>query len=230
MNGRPLRKIRSFVKRPGRITTAQKRALERLWPRWGIQFREQKVDLDAVFGRHAPRVLDIGFGDGEALLTAAANNRAIDYLGIEVHEPGIGHLLVLIERAGVDNIRIVQRDAVEVVAQMLEPSGFDAINLFFPDPWPKKRHHKRRLIQPTFAVALIATLKPGGLLHIATDWADYAAHVRAVLGACPELVSELPERLATDPLAFRPPTKFELRGRRLGHDVVELCYRKRSGT
>jgi tRNA (guanine-N7-)-methyltransferase len=227
MNGRPLRKIRSFVKRPGRITTAQKRALERLWPRWGIPFREQKLDLDTVFGRRVPRVLDIGFGDGEALLTAAANNRAIDYLGVEVHEPGIGHLLVLIERAGVDNIRIIQRDAVEVVAQMLEPSSFDAVNVFFPDPWPKKRHHKRRLIQPAFAAALITTLKPGGLLHIATDWTDYAAHVRGVLGACVELVSEPPERLAADPLAFRPPTKFELRGRRLGHEVVELCYRKR---
>ncbi|HEY7670835.1 MAG TPA: tRNA (guanosine(46)-N7)-methyltransferase TrmB [Gammaproteobacteria bacterium] len=227
MNGRPLRKIRSFVKRPGRITTAQKRALERLWPRWGIPFREQKLDLDAVFGRRAPRVLDIGFGDGEALLTAAANNRAIDYLGVEVHEPGIGHLLVLIERAALDNIRIVQRDAVEVVAHMLEPSTFDAINLFFPDPWPKKRHHKRRLVQPAFAAALTATLKPGGLLHLATDWADYGEHMRAVLGACTELVAELPERLAADPLAFRPPTKFELRGRRLGHEVTELCYRKR---
>jgi tRNA (guanine-N7-)-methyltransferase len=228
MNGRPLRKIRSFVKRPGRITTGQKRALERLWPRWGIPFREQKLDLDAAFGRHAPRVLDIGFGDGEALLTAAANNRAIDYLGVEVHEPGIGHLLGLIERAGIDNIRIVQRDAVEVVAQMLEPATFDAINVLFPDPWPKKRHHKRRLIQPAFAAALIATLKPGGLLHIATDWADYASHVRAVLGACIELVAEPPERLAADPLVFRPPTKFELRGRRLGHEVVDLCYRKSS--
>jgi tRNA (guanine-N7-)-methyltransferase len=226
MNGRPLRKIRSFVKRPGRITTAQKRALERLWPRWGIPFREQRLDLDAVFERRAPRVLDIGFGDGEALLTAAANNRAFDYLGIEVHEPGIGHLLMLVERAGIENIRIVQRDAVEVVAHMLGPASFDAINLFFPDPWPKKRHHKRRLIQPAFAAALTATLKPGGLLHVATDWPDYAEHMRAVLGACVELVAESPERLAADPLAYRPPTKFELRGRRLGHEVAELCYRK----
>jgi tRNA (guanine-N7-)-methyltransferase len=226
MNGRPLRKIRSFVRRPGRITTAQKRALERLWPRWGIPFREQKLDLDAVFGRRAPRVLDIGFGDGEALLTAAANNRAFDYLGIEVHEPGIGHLLMLVERAGIENIRIVQRDAVEVVAHMLEPSRFDAINLFFPDPWPKKRHHKRRLIQQGFVAELARVLKNGGLVHLATDWADYAAHARAVFTQCSAFEPVAFDVIGTDPLALRAPTKFEQRGRKLGHDVVDLCYRK----
>jgi tRNA (guanine-N7-)-methyltransferase len=226
MNGRPLRKIRSFVRRPGRITTAQKRALERLWPRWGIPFREERLDLDAVFGRRAPRVLDIGFGDGEALLTAAANNRAIDYLGVEVHEPGIGHLLMLVERAGIENIRIVQRDAVEVVAHMLAPSSLDAINLFFPDPWPKKRHHKRRLIQPEFVAELARVLKNGGLVHLATDWADYATHARAVFAGNTRLPSIEQANVCHNPLAFRPPTKFERRGRRLGHDVVDLYYLK----
>ena len=226
MNGVPMRKVRSFVRRPGRITTAQKRALERLWPRWGIAFREQRLELDAVFGRSAPRVLDIGFGDGEALLTAAANNPAIDYLGVEVHEPGIGHLLVLIERAAVNNIRIVQRDAVEVIAHMIGPASFDGINLFFPDPWPKKRHHKRRLIQPAFVAELARVLKVGGLVHVATDWADYAMHVQAVFANCSGFEPVAFEAINTDPLAFRAPTKFEQRGRKLGHDVVDFCYRK----
>jgi tRNA (guanine-N7-)-methyltransferase len=226
MSGVPMRKVRSFERRPGRITTAQKRALEHLWPRWGITFGEQRLDLDSVFGRRAPRVLDIGFGDGEALLTAAANNPAIDYLGVEVHEPGIGHLLVLIERAALDNIRIVQRDAVEVIAHMLGPSSFDGINLFFPDPWPKKRHHKRRLIQPAFVAELARILKNGGLVHVATDWADYAVHVREVLANCSGFEPVVLDAINADPLAFRAPTKFEQRGRKLGHDVVDLCYRK----
>ena len=226
MNGVQLRKIRSFVRRGGRTTTAQKRALERLWPRWGIPFCEQKLDLEAVFARRAPRVLDIGFGDGEALLTAAANNRAVDYLGVEVHEPGIGHLLVLIERAGLDNIRIVQRDAVEVIAHMLGPSTFDSVNLFFPDPWPKKRHHKRRLIQPGFVAELARVLKNDGLVHLATDWADYAVHARTVFANDSQFRSIEPATVCNNPLAFRPPTKFERRGRRLGHDVVDLYYLK----
>jgi tRNA (guanine-N7-)-methyltransferase len=230
MNGPPLRKIRSFVRRPGRITAAQRRALETLWPRFGIDFRERRLDLAEVFGRHAPRVLDIGFGDGEALLTTAVNNPGVDYLGVEVYDPGVGHLLVLLERAALGNVRIVKRDAVEVVAHMLEAESFDAVNLFFPDPWPKKRHHKRRLIQPQFVAALAAILKPRGLLHLATDWADYAAHMRIVLAESVELAPEPVENLSGDVLAFRPPTKFERRGRSLGNDVVDLCYRKRSAT
>jgi tRNA (guanine-N7-)-methyltransferase len=226
MSELPRRKIRSFVKRAGRITSAQKRGLERLWPRFGIPFREQRLDLDAAFGRCAPRVLDIGFGDGEALITAAANNPAVDYLGVEVHEPGIGHLLVLLERASLHNVRIVKRDVVEVVAHMLEAQSFDAVSVFFPDPWPKKRHHKRRLIQPGFVQSLVAILKPGGLLRIATDWSDYAVHIVAVVAQNPMLERVPLERLTGEALAFRPPTKFERRGRRLGHDVVDLCYRK----
>ena len=228
MNGLPRRKIRSFVRRPGRITTAQRRALETLWPRFGIDFRAERLDLEAVFGRRAPRVLDIGFGDGEALVTSAANTPGVDYLGVEVHEPGIGHLLVLLERTALANVRIVRRDVVDVIAEMLLPRSFDAVNLFFPDPWPKKRHHKRRLIQPAFVAALASVLKPGGFLHLATDWADYAAHARAMLEQSSAFARVPPEELAADPLALRPPTKFERRGRRLGHDVVDLYYARRA--
>ena len=222
-----LRKVRSFVRRPGRITKAQQRALTTLLPRWGIPYGESTIDLDGVFGRRARRVLDIGFGDGEALLTTAANNPSIDYLGVEVHEPGIGHLLVLIEKAGLENIRIVGRDVVDVIDHMIGDDAFDAVNLFFPDPWPKKRHHKRRLIQPTFVAEIARVLVDNGLLHIATDWADYAEHTRAVLAQCSDFMLVAAEELGGDPLAFRPPTKFERRGLRLDHVIDDQYYRVR---
>ena len=228
MEDRPLRKIRSFVRRPGRMTQAQRRALDVLLPRYGLAYEERRVDLADVFGRDARRVLDIGFGDGEALVTTAAHHPDIDYVGVEIHEPGIGHLLLLLERAGLDNVRVVARDAVDVIEQMLDDGTFDAVNLFFPDPWPKKRHHKRRLVQPEFLRQCARILREGGLMHIATDWADYAEHTREVLGAAPDTFEPLTEEeLHGDPLAFRPPTKFERRGQRLGHDVVDLYYRKR---
>ncbi|HEX7079836.1 MAG TPA: tRNA (guanosine(46)-N7)-methyltransferase TrmB [Gammaproteobacteria bacterium] len=208
------------------MTEAQRRALETLWPRWGIEFEERRLDLVEVFGRDAPRVLDIGFGDGEALLTAAANHPGIDYLGVEVHEPGVGHLLLLLERARLENVRVIMRDVVEVIDAMLPDEAIDAIAIFFPDPWPKKRHHKRRLVQPEFLARCARILKHGGLMHIATDWADYAEHTRAAFAASPFFEPVSIEALAGDPLAFRPPTKFERRGRRLGHDIADLCYRK----
>lgn len=221
------RRVRSFVRRPGRITTGQQRALETLLPRWGLEFSPRKLDLAAVFEREAPRVLDIGFGDGEALVTAAARYPDCDYLGVEVHEPGIGHLLQQIERAALTNIRIIARDAVEVLEHMLPDSSFDAVNLFFPDPWPKKRHHKRRLVQRPFMNAVARILRPDGLLHIATDWHDYAAHIRGLIDNAAEWERISPVQVADQRLAFRPPTKFEQRGRSLGHEVVDFLCRAR---
>jgi tRNA (guanine-N7-)-methyltransferase len=226
MDTRPHRKVRSFVRRPGRMTAAQRRALDTLLPRFELPFEERRVDLDAVFGRAAPRVLDIGFGDGEALLTTAASHPEIDYLGVEIHEPGVGHLLILLERARLENVRVVVRDAVDVIDAMLPDSSFDAVNLFFPDPWPKKRHHKRRLVQTAFADECGRILRPGGLLHIATDWAPYAEHARVVLGGSAAFQPVAPQTLAADPLACRPPTKFERRGERRGHEAQDLYFRR----
>lgn len=220
-----LRKIRSFVRRPGRATNAQRRALTDLWPRFGVDAWGGPLDLHALFGRDAPRVLDIGFGDGEALVTTAVNYPAIDYLGIEVHEPGIGHLLLLLERSGATNVRVLQRDAAEVLPQLLPSASVAAVNLFFPDPWPKTRHHKRRLVQPPFVEEMARVLATDGLLHIATDWADYARHTLEVLATSTQFA---PTDASADPLAFRPPTKFERRGRRLGHEVADLFYRRSS--
>jgi tRNA (guanine-N7-)-methyltransferase len=221
-----LRRVRSFVRRPGRLTAAQSRALSELLPRFGASPGEGPLDLTALFGREAQRVLDIGFGDGEAVVTCAANFGDFDYLGVEVHEPGIGHLLLLLEKTGLTNVRVIARDAADVVPQLLGDASFAAVNLFFPDPWPKKRHHKRRLVQPVFVAELARVLIPDGLFHVATDWADYAVHTREVLARDGRFTSVEHGGLDHNPLAFRPPTKFERRGRRLGHDVVDLYYRK----
>ena len=196
-------------------------------PRWGIPYTERPLDLDAVFGRKARRVLDIGFGDGDALMTAAANYPELDYVGVEVHEPGIGHLLVLLQRGGLENVRIIDRDAVDVIEHMFPPTSFAAVKLLFPDPWPKKRHHKRRLIQLDFVTSLARILEPQGLLHIATDWSNYAEHTLEVLdeSSCFEAIQ--PESLADPSLVFRAPTKFETRGRRLGHEVFDFYFSKR---
>jgi tRNA (guanine-N7-)-methyltransferase len=223
----PLRKVRSFVRRPGRATAAQRRALAELLPRFGVPPQTGRLDLRALFGRDAPRVLDIGFGDGEALATNAINHAAVDYLGIEVHEPGVGHLLLLLEQAALTNVRVIVRDAADVVPELLPDASFAAVDLFFPDPWPKKRHHKRRLVQPPFVAELARVLVAGGLLHVATDWEDYARHTRDVLAASERFEPVAASELAGEPFAQRPPTKFERRGRRLGHDVFDLYYRTR---
>ena len=197
-----------------------------LWPRFGVDARQDVLDLRALFGRDAPRVLDIGFGDGEALVTTALNYPGIDYLGVEVHEPGIGHLLLLLEQGGATNVRVIERDAAEVLPLLLPSASFAAVNLFFPDPWPKKRHHKRRLVQPAFVAELARVLAADGLLHIATDWADYARHTLEVVANDRCFAPVDAGDLCHNPVAYRPPTKFERRGRRLGHDVVDLYYIK----
>ena len=212
------------MRRPGRTTKAQHRALGELWPRWGVDATTEELCLNQVFGRTAPRVLEIGFGDGEALLTSAVNHADVDFLGIEVHEPGVGHLLVLLEQADLSNVRIIRRDAVDAIDDMLGLDRFDVVNIFFPDPWPKKRHHKRRLIQPGFVTRLQAIMKTGGLLHIATDWSDYATHIRLTIASSPAFEPLDAATALLRPLAARPPTKFERRGRRLGHAVEDLYY------
>ena len=220
------RKIRSFVRRPGRTTHAQRRALEEIWPRYGIEFADRTLDLEAAFGRSAPVVLEIGFGNGEALFTSAANHPEIDHLGIEVHEPGIGHLLMLLERADLDNVRLIARDAVEVLEQQLDKASVKVIRIFFPDPWPKKRHHKRRLLQPSFIAELARVVEPGGLVHIATDWTNYAEQTIDLMAQSDEFEPLTAEAATANPLAERPPTKFERRGRTLGHEVWDLYYRR----
>jgi tRNA (guanine-N7-)-methyltransferase len=217
------REVRSYVLRAGRITTAQRRALAELWPRYGIELGPDPLDLERVFGRRAPRVLEIGFGDGELLAQMAHELPGTDFLGIEVHQPGIGHCLLLIEQLGLCNLRLIAHDAVEVLRQQLPDASLNRVNLFFPDPWPKKRHHKRRIVQPEFARLVAAKLAPGGVFHVATDWGPYGAHIDAVMTAEPAFES-LP---AAD--ALRATTKFERRGERLGHEIYERVWRRCTG-
>lgn len=220
------RRVRSFVRREGRLTPAQAQALEELWPRYGLELAPQALDLDAVFGRRVPRVLEIGFGDGEGLLETAGAHPERDFLGVEVHRPGVGRLLRGIADRQLSNVRVWCADAVEVLETQLPDDSLDAVHVFFPDPWPKKRHHKRRLIQPGFAALVRRRLKIDGVLHGATDWGDYAEHMRDVLEAAEGFENTLgPGRYAPRP-GDRPLTKFERRGQALGHPVWDLIYRR----
>ncbi len=219
------RPIRSFVLRQGRVSNAQQRAHNTLLPRYGIAFAHGIADLDQVFGRSAPKILEIGFGMGETTAKIAAGHPENDYLGIEVHTPGVGSLLKQIGEQGLANVRIIQHDAVDVLTHMIAPSTFDGAHIFFPDPWPKKRHHKRRLIQPAFVALLVERLKPGAYLHVATDWQEYAEQILAVLAAEPRLANTT-GGYAPRP-DYRPQTKFESRGLRLGHGVWDIVFRKR---
>lgn len=221
------RRVRSFVRRGGRTTLAQARALKELWGTFGIDFMPERVDLDRVFGRQAPRLLEIGFGNGEALLALARERTDWDCLGIEVYEAGVGRLLLQAHEAGVGNLRIVCHDAVEVLEQQLPDASIDELLIFFPDPWPKKRHHKRRLIQPPFVLLLARKLKPRGVLRLATDWQPYAEQMLDVLNACELLVNAAPDRTYSSRPAIRPATRFERRGQRLGHGVWDLEYRRK---
>jgi tRNA (guanine-N7-)-methyltransferase len=219
------RRIRSFVTRAGRITKAQQAALHELWPRYGIEFANGLLDLDAEFRRSAPRTVEIGFGNGAALLELAQCQPGRDYLGIEVHKAGVGHCLLGIEAKALSNVRLSSHDAVDVLAAQIPNSSLDEILIFFPDPWHKKRHHKRRLVQPKFADLLARKLAAGGRLHLATDWEDYAAHMIEVLDACPSLRNLAGKGGFVERPASRPVTRFEARGHRLGHGVWDLAYR-----
>jgi len=219
------RSIRSYVLRQGRTTAAQARALRELLPRYGIAYSPRPLDLDAAFGRTAPKFLEIGFGMGETTAAIAAAHPENDYLGVEVHTPGVGSLLRRVHALGLANVRVIQHDAVEVLEHMLAPASLDGVHVFFPDPWPKKRHHKRRLVQPALATLLASRMKPGAYLHVATDWQDYADHVLAVLSSAPALANAAAGFVPRP--ASRPETKFERRGRALGHRVWDVLFRKR---
>jgi len=219
------RSIRSFVLRQGRFSPAQQRAYESLLPRFGIPFAAAPLDLARAFGRAGPKILEIGFGMGETTAAIAKARPDDDFLAIEVHRPGVGGLLRLIEAEQLANIRIVQHDAVEVVEHMLAPATLSGAHVFFPDPWPKKRHHKRRLLQSAFVTALALRLVPGAYLHVATDWEDYAVEILATLRAEPMLANTGAD-FAPRP-DYRPLTKFERRGLKLGHGVRDLLFVRR---
>lgn len=220
------RSIRSFVIRNGRITPAQTDALDRLLPQYGINYSDTGVNVADHFAREAPRWLEIGFGNGDVLINVASNQPEIDMLGVEVHAAGVGHALLGIEQHGLNNVRLIQHDAIEVLDNMLPDSSIDKVLLLFPDPWHKKRHHKRRILQKDFLNGVARVLKQDGILHCATDWAEYGewmiehlendSRFRNIVG--PGLAAERPE--------WRPLTRFEKRGHRLGHTVVDLTYRK----
>jgi tRNA (guanine-N7-)-methyltransferase len=218
------RRIRSFVTRAGRLSVAQARAIEELSPRFCVPYKKEKLDFDRCFGRAAPTILEIGFGMGDSTATIAASMPDRNFIGVEVHTPGIGSLLKLIGEQGLENLRIVQHDAVEVLTHMIAPGSLVGVHVFFPDPWHKARHNKRRLIQSPLVSLLASRLAPGGYLHCATDWEEYAVQMLEVLGGEPALRNSA-DGYAPRP-AYRPVTKFENRGLRLGHGVWDLVFEK----
>jgi tRNA (guanine-N7-)-methyltransferase len=207
------------------MSPAQQRALDTLLPRFGLPWQDSPLDFDRAFGRHAPRMLEIGFGMGETTAAIAQAHPELDFLGVEVHGPGVGALLQRLDALGLTNVRVIRHDAVEVVAAMIPEDALAGIHVFFPDPWPKKRHHKRRLLNATFVRALARRLVPGGYLHVATDWEDYAQEILATLDAEPMLVNSAPGFCERP--AHRPQTKFEVRGIKLGHGVRDAVFRRR---
>lgn len=222
------RPIRSFVRREGRLTIGQQRALEALLPRFGLPADAGPLDLAALFGNDRPVTLEIGFGNGESLAAMAEAAPEQNFLGVEVHRPGVGHLLQLIEQKGLSNVRVAIADAVELLQHRIPETSLARLLLYFPDPWPKSRHHKRRIVQPAFAELVASRLAPGGLWHMATDWAPYAEHMREVLETCPAFENVYgPGAFAPARPAWRPETKFERRGLRLGHGVWDLLYRRK---
>ena len=226
MNTTHDRRIRSFVRREGRLTAGQQRNLDNLWPRYGLAMPTAPLDWDAIFGRTAPRTLEIGFGAGEVLADLAIRHPDEDFIGIEVYLTGVGRLLGALDDAGAGNARVFNLDAVDVLKAGFADDSLDNVLLYFPDPWPKKRHHKRRIVQPAFADEIARVLKPNGLWRLATDWANYAEHMRDVLDAHEafENVGDVGGFVSEPP---RAGTRFEARGRRKGHEVFDMAYRRR---
>lgn len=220
------RRTRSFVRREGRMTHAQRRALTTLWQHFGVE-ADAPLDSVALFGRCAPLALEIGFGDGESLAAMANANPAVNYLGLEVHRPGIGHLLLRAEALALANLRVMCADAVEVLERQIPDDYLDRVQIFFPDPWPKIRHHKRRLIQSAFVTLLVQKLKPGGQLHIATDCEDYAYSILNLLNVTPGLANQAARNGFAPRPADRLPTKFERRGWRLGYRSWDILFARR---
>ena len=219
-----LRSIRSFVKREGKLTRGQENAIAELWPTFGVGLNGQMLDLDKLFGRNAMVVLEIGFGNGLSLAEMAENNPEQNYFGVEVHKPGVGSLLVQVKKHGLKNIRVSQDDAVEVLNQQIPDDSLDRVQIFFPDPWHKKRHHKRRLIQSKFVSDLLPKLKDHGVIHVATDWENYAEHILDVFSQSTALRNSA-DGYAAKP-DYRPTTKYERRGKRLGHGVWDIIFTK----
>jgi tRNA (guanine-N7-)-methyltransferase len=220
------RSIRSYVRRAGRMTDSQKRALEELWPEYGIDFSAQPLAFAEVFGRDAPVVLEIGFGHGETLVEQAATHPDINFVGIEVHEPGVGHCLLKAQEAGIGNVRLIAHDAIEVLTRQVPPQSLRRLNLYFPDPWPKKRHHKRRIVSDTFLALVAGRLEQGGRFCIATDWANYAEHIDEVFARSGDFRCLERRDHGGDAPLDRPQTKFERRGLRKGHRIRDWCFEK----
>ncbi|MFM9271708.1 tRNA (guanosine(46)-N7)-methyltransferase TrmB [Halomonas elongata] len=225
------RGIKSYVLRAGRMTAAQTRGLEEVWPRLGMTLDAGRQDLDALFGRRAPRVVEIGFGMGASLIEQAESHPDTDFIGIEVHAPGVGKLLDEADKRDLTNLRVYREDALTVLEHCLPESSLDTVQLFFPDPWPKKKHHKRRIVQPAFVELVRTRLKPGGTLHMATDWEAYAEWMAEVMAAAPGYANTADADTApyVPRPAYRPLTKFEARGERLGHGVWDLIHRRDDG-
>ncbi|WP_028485680.1 tRNA (guanosine(46)-N7)-methyltransferase TrmB [Thiomicrorhabdus chilensis] len=220
------RRIKSFVLRQGRMSQSQQRAMENNWPKFGLEISDELLDMKTLFGREAPTIVEIGFGMGKSLAEMAEANPQQNYIGIEVHRPGVGALLKLIEEKGLTNIRIFNHDAIEVLEKRIPKNSLDGVYLFFPDPWHKKRHNKRRIVQAEFAKTIASHLKTGGHFHMATDWEDYAEHMMEVMNAAPDFRNTQPDGQYTPRPDYRPLTKFEQRGQRLGHGVWDLIFEK----
>jgi tRNA (guanine-N7-)-methyltransferase len=223
-NSAKLRTIRSFVRRAGRVTPRQKLALDNLWARYGIEPAAGILNFTQIFGRQAPTALEIGFGNGQTLLSLAARDPQTNFIGIEVHVPGVGALLAGIEEQGLTNIRVLQADAIEVLNHNIPDGSLSAVYLFFPDPWHKKRHHKRRIVQVDFVKLLHRKLIAGGIFHMATDWQEYAEHMLATLESDPNFTNQAGIGNYSAKPDYRPTTKFEQRGERLGHGVWDLIF------